>query len=128
MQGESAIGKLLLPNSFYKEMNALDIFQTLFHLGRVGRDRGRQDHRMEFCAFDAGRLQQPAVLLTEAVDLALNHAANRRRHLTANFLNRLRKHPSPLVLDNSLPVPQVPHHVHHEQRIPFRALPQQFCK
>src|SRR5208282_6395579 len=83
---------------------------------------------MEFNTFDAGRLQQPPVGLTEAVDLALNHAANRRRYINANLLNRLRKDPPPLVLSSDFPVSQVPHQVHHEQRIPFRAFPQQFCK
>src|SRR3974390_1952823 len=115
MQGESAVRELLLPDSLYKEMNALDILQALLHLGCVARDRGGQYNGMELRAFHTGRLKQPPVWFAEALDLALNHAANGRRHIAANRLDGLRQDPTALVLNNDLPVPQVAHQVRHEQ-------------
>ncbi len=121
-------GKLLLPNSLDEEMNALDVFQPLFHFSRVGRDGCGQHHRMEFPALYAGGLEQPPVLFTEAVDFSLNHAADRRRDVAADLVYRLRQNPAALVLNNDFPVPEVPHQVHHEQRISLRALPQELRK
>src|SRR5271157_1215939 len=128
MQSESAVWKFLLPNALDEEMNMLDILQALFYLSRVSGNCGSQNHRVEFRAFHAGRLQQPTVRLAEAVDLALNHAANRRGHVAANLLHGLRQNPTALFLNDDLPVPQVPHQVHHEEGISFCALPQKFCK
>src|SRR5271167_2248667 len=80
MQAEGAVWKLLLPNPLDEKMNALNALKAFLHLGRISRDYRGLDHRMKFRAFNAGRLQQPPVLLAEAFDLALNHAADRCRN------------------------------------------------
>ncbi len=98
-------------------MYAFEHFQPLLYIRRIHLERFGQYLGIELIALDAGHGQELPVFFAQAVDLALDQAAQRLRHLPLDFGDGPVQNPSPVLLNHGATVAQIAHEIHQEQGI-----------
>jgi hypothetical protein len=112
--GQRAVGKLLLAQQAHQAVHALEHLQPLLDVGRVSA-RGCGDHgRIELMPLRCRDGEQPAIVLAQALELALDHAADRFGHVLPDFWQLAGQRPAAGDLGDHLPLAQVAEQVGHE--------------
>ena len=103
-------------------MDLVERGEPVLDVGRVEREHVADDHGVELVALHARHREQAAIQLFEPVDLAADRSLDRLGQLARDVRGRVRQVPAPAVPDEIAAIAQVPHQVHHEERVPLGLL------
>ena len=113
--GEVAARKLDLLDQAHQTVDAIELLEMVLEAQRIDLGDVTHRHRVEGLALHRGGDQQPALLLVERLELALDHRSHRGRNLAVELTHRPRQLPA-VAVDQRAALDQVVQQVDHEQR------------